>query len=113
MENFNEKLIEIVQQKIIKGIASQELIKVDYNDRISLPNSFIKEVYQSLDLNKIKLRLIENLEKEMADKIANKLMTEYSNDIKRIMCNQELREDLRHYAREKIRELSNVLSKDI
>ena len=39
-------------------------------------------MYKSLDVEKIKARLIEDLENEMADKIANKLITEYSNDIK-------------------------------
>lgn len=112
MNDFNGKLIEVIQQKIIKGIANQELISINYNDRISLPKSFIQEVYDALDINKIKARLIEKLENEMADKIANKLMTEYSNDIKQIMSNQELREDLRCFARAKIKELSNSLSKN-
>ena len=110
MENFTENLIESIQQKILKDVTKQEFITVNYNDRISLPNSFLREIYQSLDINKIKARLIENLENEMADKIANKLITEYSNDIKQIMSNKELREDLRHYAREKIKAISDSVS---
>ena len=108
--NFNEDLVQVIQQKIIKDIGKQELIKVEYGDRVSLPASFIREVYQSLDLTKIKARLVENLENEMADKIANKMITEYANDIKQIMSNQELREDLRHYMRDKIRGISDSIS---
>ena len=110
MENFTENLIESIQQKILKDVTKQEFITVNYNDKISLPNSFLREVYQSLDINKIKTRLIENLENEMADKITNKLITEYSNDIKQIMSNRELREDLRHYAREKIKAIAETVS---
>jgi hypothetical protein len=110
MENFDEKLVDLIQKKIITDISKQELVSVAYGDRIPLPSTLIKEVYQSLDLEKIKLRLKENLENEMADKIANKLLTEYSNDIKQIMSNRELREDLRHYAREKIRAIAESVS---
>ena len=46
----------------------------------------------------------------MADKIANKLITEYSNDIKQIMSNKELREDLRFYARDKIKAIVENVS---
>jgi len=112
MENFDSRVLNMIQEKIIKDISKQELVKVDYGDRVSLPSSFIREVYQSLDLEKIKARLVENLENEMADKIANKLITEYSNDIKQIMSNRELREDLRHYAREKIRSIADKVSEE-
>lgn len=75
-------LIGTIQDKIIKDIAKQELVKVEYGDKISIPPSFLEGVYQKLDIKKIKAKLIENLENEMADKIANKLITEYAEVIK-------------------------------
>ena len=110
MENFEQNLTDLIQKKIISDISKQDLIKIEYGDRYSIPSSFLNEVYKSLDLNKIKAKLIENLENEMADKIANKMITEYSNDIKQIMCNRELREDLRYYARDKIRSIADKVS---
>lgn len=112
MENFEQKLINLIQEKVIKDISKQDLVKVEYSDRFQVPPSFLNEIYKNLDLDKIKKRLTERLEEEMADKIANKLITEYSNDIKQIMSNRELREDLRHYAREKIREIADKVSED-
>lgn len=110
MENFNEMLIEVVQKKIMSDIMKQDLIKVDYADKVPLPKGFIQSVYQTLDIDRIKVKLVENLEDEMADKIANKMITEFSNGIKQIMTNKELREELRHYAREKIRQISDCVS---
>ena len=109
MENFEEKLINDIQNKILKGINTQELISINYNDRISLPKSLIGEVYESIDVNVIKKHLKARLDEEMADKIANKLITEYSNDIKQIMSNKELREELRSYARDKIKAIADNL----
>lgn len=107
MENFESSLIDLIQKKVITDISKLDLVKIEYRDRYEIPSSFLNEVCKSLDLEKIKAKLIENLENEMADKIANKMITEYSNDIKQIMSNRELREDLRHYAREKIRAISD------
>ena len=113
MENFESSLIDLIQKKVITDISKLDLVKIEYRDRYEIPSSFLNEVYKSLDLERIKAKLIENLENEMADKIANKMITEYSNDIKQIMSNRELREDLRHYAREKIRAISDkVLEKE-
>lgn len=110
MENFEQNLVDLIQKKIISDISKQELVKVEYRDRYEVPTSFLNDVYKSLDLQKVKARLVENLENEMADKIANKLITEYSNDIKQIMSNRELREDLRFYARDKIRAIADKVS---
>lgn len=103
MDNFEQNLVNLIQKKVFEGISKANLVAIDYKDRYEIPADFLNEVYKSLDLEKIKARLVKNLENEMADKIANKMITEYSNDIKQIMSNRELREDLRHYARKKIR----------
>lgn len=103
MDNFEQSLVDLIQKKVFEGISKTDLVAINYKDRYEISSSFLNEVYRSLDLEKIKAKLVENLENEMADKIANKMITEYSNDIKQIMSNRELREDLRHYAREKIR----------
>ena len=88
MENFEEKLLDMLQKKILSDISKQELISVKYDDRIPVPENLLTEVYMSLD-------------------IANKMITEYSNDIKQIMCNRELREELRSYMRGKIRKIAD------
>ena len=107
MDNFEEKLLDMLQKKILSDISKQELISVKYDDRIPVPENLLTEVYMSLDIEVIKKKLKERLEEEMADKIANKMITEYSNDIKQIMCNRELREELRSYMRGKIRKIAD------
>ena len=107
MVNFEEKLLDMLQKKILSDISKQELISVKYDDKIPVPENLLTEVYMSLDIKTIKEKLKERLEEEMADKIANKMITEYSNDIKQIICNRELREELRSYMRGKIRKIAD------
>ena len=108
MENFQDKLVDAIQHKIISDISKQDMVTVLYSDRIALPQSVLREIYESLNMENIKKRIRENLENEMADKITNKMVTEFATDIKKIMANRELREDLRHYAREKIRSFADT-----
>ncbi len=112
MENFEQILTDVVQKRVLQDINKQSLIEIPYNERFKVPAEFLNGIYKSLDLEKIRKRLIENLENEMADKIANKLITEYSNDIKQIMSNKELREDLRFYARDKIKAISDKITEE-
>lgn len=67
----------------------------------------LKNVMKKIDIEKVKEKIISRLEEQMADKIVNKMVTEFSNDIKQIMCNRELREDLRYYMRTKIEEIND------
>lgn len=110
MENFEQLLLETIQRKTLKDVAALTMVDIPYNEKFKVPSSFLQEIYRSLDLDKIKKRLIENLENEMADKIANKLITEYSNDIKQIMSDKNLREELRFYARDKIKAIADGVS---
>lgn len=43
--------------------------------------------------------MAENLERDIADKVSNKLAQELSTDIKQILSDKEKREDIRAYAR--------------
>jgi DNA-binding transcriptional regulator/RsmH inhibitor MraZ len=105
--NFTEILISNIQDRILKGIAKTDLISIDYANRINLPKDLINEVYKKIDIEKIKAKLVERLEDEMAEKIVNKMITEFANDVKQIMCNKELREDLRFYMRDKIKQIND------
>lgn len=107
MVNFEEKFNDLIQKKIINDISKQDLIKINYNNRYEVSYEILKECYEKIDIEKVKEKIISRLEEEMADKIVNKMVTEFSNDIKQIMCNRELREDLRYYMRIKIEEIND------
>ena len=106
MVNFEEKFNDLIQKKIINDISRQDLIKINYDNRYEVPYEVLKERYEKIDIEKVKEKITSRLEEEM-DKIVNKIITEFSNDIKQIMCNRELREDLRYYMRTKIEEIND------
>lgn len=110
MENFEQKLVEMVQNKMLKEIQQQDFIKMEYGNKISIPSEFVQRVYASLDLDSVEKKLVERLENEMADRIANKMVTEFSGDIKQVLANKEIREAMRQYVKEKITEIADRVS---
>jgi argonaute-like protein implicated in RNA metabolism and viral defense len=109
MERFADDLMQRIQCRILTQINKIEFIDVSYASRIKLPPELFEECYGKIDTEKIKARIISRLEEETADKIVNKMMTEYANDIKQIMSNVELREELRGILRAKIKEAKAAL----
>lgn len=110
MDKFAQDLLQRIQSNVLAQVSKAELINVGYNStKIDLPKDMLKECYENIDTNKIKQLIIKRLEEEVADKIVNKLITEYSNDVKQIMSNTELREDLRGILRNKIKETKQLM----
>ena len=108
-KDFAEILTSTIQDRILKGVAKAEFVDVSYADRVKVSADMINEIYKKIDVEKIKTKIISLLEEQMAEKIVNKMITEVGNDIKQIMSNKELREDLRFYMRGKIKEIKTGL----
>lgn len=109
-ESFEKSIVKAVQESIIKKLSSDSLFEINYQDRVKIGSDKIREVYSSVDWNKIMGIVREKIELHIADKIINNLATELGTDIKQIMCNTELREDIRATLREKIRNSVNNVS---
>lgn len=109
VDSFTTAVLATIQTSILKQLNKQEFINVPYETRSKLPAGLIEECYRNIDINKVKLLITGRLEEEVADKITNKLLTEYSNDVKQIMGNVELREELRSILRNKIKEAKEGL----
>lgn len=110
-ESFEKSVVKAVQGSIIKKLSDDSLFEINYNDRVKIGSDKIREVYSLVDWNKIMGIVREKIELHIADKIVNNLATELGTDIKQIMCNTELREDLRATLRGKIRDSVQAVSK--
>lgn len=108
--NFDEKLIQSVQNTVIDFIKKGQWITLDYNDRVKFDASTIREIYSKVDMDTVINIVKDKVEQKIADNIINSITTEISTDIKSIMSNGELREDIRSVIRSKIREIKTKLS---
>ena len=108
---IQDTVVDIVQaatNSVANFFKTDKWFNHSCRDRVKLPESLIREVYESIDMEQVKSQLKGKLESRMADAIFNSLATEIANDTKKVMSNNELREDCRAVIRQKIRAMEGV-----
>jgi len=110
MTTLEEQIKDAAEKTVIKIIASGEWIGPEYNNRFKIPHSFLAEVWDMVDHEKVKVFLKERIERELADRIINHLAAEMATDIKQLLSNQERREALRAVARENLDRITGAKS---
>ncbi len=109
---FDEQLQQAMQDSLLKLIRSGEWCKLDYSAKVPLDAAFIRRLQASVDMEKVLTRVAEHVEGRIADAIFNAMATEINSDVKKILSNTELREDIRAVVREKIRAVRMALTKE-
>lgn len=110
MDNFEKDLMQSIQTTILNQIRKAEFVQTGYSaPKVQIPQSVLMDCYNAIDIVKVKQIITERIEEEVAGKIVNSLLTECANDVKQIMSNRELREDLRGILRSKIKEAKDAL----
>ena len=97
VEQLSEAMIKAATGAIIKSL--NDGISMPYESKFKIPNGFFSDVWDRVDKEKVKDIMAENLEREIADKVTNRLATELSNDIKQLLSDKERREEIRSHAR--------------
>ena len=104
MNDFANDLVQIIQNSILNQARKAEFIDTGFGGtKLKLPPEFLLECYRRINMDVLQNRIVERLEREVADKVVNKMVTEFSNDVKQIMSNVELREELRGILRDRIK----------
>lgn len=93
-----ERIIQALENGIIKSLQSGEMFKFPYDGKIDVTNE-LKQAYRNINYEKVYARITELLEEELAQKIVNKIITEMGNDIKKLMSNAEIRDDFKFLMR--------------
>lgn len=106
---FDETLTQAVQHTIVDFIRKGEWMKLDYNARINVDSAWLRDMHSRVDMGNVMALVAGQVEQRIADGIMNSMATEIANDVKSIMCNKELREDIRATIRAKVREAEAAL----
>jgi len=104
------KILQAIENGLIKQIQSGEAFKMSYVERIDITEDLVK-IFKKIDYNVVFAKVKENLEEEIARKIVNKVVTELGNDMKKIMCNAEIREDFKYFMRQGVETILGRVTK--
>lgn len=106
---FDELLTQAVQHTVIDFIRKGEWMKLDYNARLNIDAAWLREMHGRVSMDRVMALVADSVEQRIADGIMYSMATEVANDCKAIMCNKELREDIRAMIRAKIREVESAV----
>ena len=62
MKDFAEKLINDIQNSILKDVQKITFLKVDFNSKKTIPTEFIESAWRKVDWDSVLMRVTENLE---------------------------------------------------
>jgi len=95
MEDFAEKLINDVQQTILKQIVKTEFIMPDYGSRKVLPEGFISQMWEQVNWDNVLKTVKPEMEKRICNSIIGTMDTEIKTDVKKLMAVDGVRQKLR------------------
>lgn len=105
---FDQQLQEAVQHSVLKMVRDGNLVVPDYAARAHVPAAKVQELYNAVDWSRVRELVLADVERAVADKILNAMATEMATDIKQILSNKELREEVRSFIRAGIRRVSEA-----
>jgi hypothetical protein len=108
--SLEKELVKMVVDNMKKSIKREEFFKCSYENRIDLM-PIVSNVYKKLDPERLEALIVRNLEEHIAKKIVDKVTTERVNDIKKMMANVSIRDDLKYYMRTAIQKILDKVRK--
>lgn len=106
-QDLTDKLIHAVTDSLVKKLSEGSWINIGYGD-VKIGTESLKEIYRCINMEEVKKRCVAKLEDHLADKIVVSMLTEFNNDVKSIMSNNTLRQELRDLIRDNIRDSIKV-----
>lgn len=93
---------------VLKIVAEGDWIEPRYENRLRLPDGFVKEVWQRLDKNRIHELIAKEVENRLAEKLATYMMQEFAGEIRSFVHdNPGVKEAAIALAREHLKGLVN------
>ena len=105
---FDEELQRAVQRSVLDLVIKGNLVMPDYEHRAKVPAAKIQEIYDAIDWGRVKELVIKAAEERVADVILNSMATEIATDVKQVLSNKELREEVRAFVRSGIRRVAGA-----
>jgi len=105
--NFEEQLFNEIKTKLIREVKQAALTKVEYGDRISIPNEVLEQVWSSIDWTKVIEQIKPAIETRVCNAIIGAMETEIKTDIKKVLAVDGVRQRLRMEVYPKLMQVLN------
>ena len=97
--SFEEKLAEHVHNGVLNMARAGEFTKIEYNNKLSIPESFVRAIWERVDQESLVDECAKILREKTARSLMESISAEISTDIKKLLANNGRREEIRAIAR--------------
>ena len=103
-QTVTQQIQSALEGALLKVIRSDTIFTMPYEKRIDA-SDMIRKAYALVDYNRVIEKMKAQLEQELAEKIVNKIITEMGTDVKHLMSNATVRDDLKFFMRKGVDEV--------
>jgi hypothetical protein len=100
VSDFETAVKAAAEKAVLQFVGSGGWLLPNYESRLKIPADWIADCWRLVDSEKLKAKIAERLEGELADRMVNHMAAELATDIKQILSVRERREMLRALARD-------------
>lgn len=101
-EDFEREMVVRARQSIMKAFASESFVMPDYANRVKIPAELVQRVYSLVDRDEVIRLLAPKINELIANRIAARIATELAGDVKRVLADKAIRDQLRETVRQVI-----------
>lgn len=109
---FEEQMMQAVEDSVLKMIRDGGFIMPDYANRPRIPSDKVQDIYAAINWDNVRRKVMDKVEDRCADHILNSMATEIANDVKQVLSNKELREEVRTFVRAGIKRVGESVREE-
>jgi len=102
--SLEKDMLSAMKSSIVSFLSSDKWFTIDWGNRIVLQKEWLMSVFNLIDFTIVNQHLKDKIERHIADKIFHSMAQEIATDIKKIVSNNTLRDDVRYMIRKHIEE---------
>ena len=112
MFELEAKIKNAAEIAVLRYVEGGGWLLPNYESRFKVPPEWMASCWELVDKDKLKAKIANRLEDELADRIVNSMAAELSTDIKQILSVKERREMIRNIARSHMDSIMQVKEKE-
>jgi hypothetical protein len=102
------RILQEIENAVVAAIRKGDMFRFNYDERINIM-PLAKSVFEKLDMKRVESLITARMEEVVAEKVVNKFVTEMGTDMKKLMENATIREDIRFYMRKNIEKILDAI----
>lgn len=92
---FEEQMLQTIQQKLLKEIKETSFTKLDYNQRFAIPQGMLDKLWKSVNWDEVIEQIRPQIQTRICNTVVGAMESEIKTDVKKLLSVDGVRQKLR------------------